>query len=207
LNFLKKKGTILHVHTFNVHTHFTVIITKHQIMETKTTWTIDPTHSEVQFKVKHLVISTVTGTFKSFEGSVASDGENFDGATASFNLDVNSIDTNVADRDAHLKSDDFFNAASFPHLIFKGTLKKVKDDKYTITGPLTIRDTTKDITLDAEYGGQMADAYGQHKAGFEISGKVSRKEFGLKWDMVTEAGGVVVGDEVRLVLNVQVVRK
>jgi polyisoprenoid-binding protein YceI len=174
---------------------------------TKTTWAIDPTHSEVQFKVKHLVISTVTGTFKSFEGSVETEGENFDGAEVSFKLDVDSIDTNVADRDAHLKSDDFFNAASFPHLTFNGTVKQINDDKYEITGPLTIRDTTKEVTLNAEFGGQMVDGYGQHKAGFEINGKVNRKEFGLKWDMVTEAGGVVVGDEVKLNLNVQVVKK
>ena len=174
---------------------------------TKTTWAIDPTHSEVQFKVKHLVISTVTGTFKSFEGSLENEGDDFDGAEVSFKLDVNSIDTNVADRDAHLKSDDFFNAESFPHLTFNGSLKKITDSKYELTGPMTIRDITKEITLDAEFGGEMVDGYGQHKAGFEISGKVNRKEFGLKWDMVTEAGGVVVGDEVKLALNVQVVQK
>ncbi len=172
---------------------------------TKTTWAIDPTHSEVQFKVKHLVISTVTGTFKKFEGSIESENEDFDGATASFTLDVDSIDTNVADRDAHLKSDDFFNAASYPHLKFNGTLKKVSGSNYELTGPLTIRDNTKEVTLKVEFGGQMVDGYGQTKAGFEINGAINRKEFGLQWSMVTEAGGVVVGDEVKLNLNVQVV--
>lgn len=174
---------------------------------TKTLWAIDPTHSEVQFKVKHLVISTVTGTFKTFEGSVETDGEDFDGAEVSFKLDVNSIDTNVSDRDAHLKSDDFFNATSYPYLIFSGKMLKLENEKYEVTGPLTIRDTTREVSLIAEFGGKMVDGYGQHKAGFEITGTINRKDYGLKWDMVTEAGGVVVGDEVKLLLNVQVVEK
>ncbi len=173
---------------------------------TKTLWKIDPTHSEVQFKVKHLVISTVTGTFKSFEGALESEGEDFDGATASFSLDVDSIDTNVADRDAHLKSDDFFNAEKYPHLKFEGTLQKKSDSEYKLVGPLTIRDITKEVELSVEYGGTMVDGYGQTKSGFEITGKVNRKEFGLKWDMVTEAGGVVVADEVKLNLNIQLIK-
>lgn len=171
-----------------------------------TKWNIDPTHSEVQFKVKHLVISTVTGQFNKFEGSIESDGENFDGASASFQLDINSISTNVADRDAHLKSDDFFSAEKFPHIKFSnGKLTKNGDD-FKLVGDLTIKDITKPITLDVEYGGSMTDGYGQHKAGFEVNGKINRKEFGLTWSMVTEAGGVVVGDEVRLHLNIQAVK-
>lgn len=173
---------------------------------TKTKWAIDPMHSEVQFKVKHLVISTVTGTFKKFEGSLETEGEDFDGAEASFSLDVSSIDTNVADRDAHLKSDDFFNAEKYPNLIFNGVLKKTSGNKYTLTGPLTIRDNTREVSLDVEFGGQMVDGYGQTKAGFEISGTINRKQFGLQWSMVTEAGGVVVGDDVKLQLNIQVTR-
>jgi len=181
-------------------------LTIQNIMETltKTTWAIDPTHSEVQFKVKHLVISTVTGTFKKFEGAIESENEDFDGATASFKLDVDSIDTNVEARDGHLKSDDFFNAAAYPHLTFTGTLKKKSGSDYQLVGPLTIRDITKEVVLSVEFGGQTVDGYGQTKAGFEISGKINRKEFGLKWDAVTEAGGVVVADEVKLQLNVQV---
>ena len=108
---------------------------------TKTIWKIDPTHSEVQFKVKHLVISTVTGTFKSFEGSIESETEDFDGAHASFSLDVDSIDTNVADRDAHLKSDDFFNAEKYPNITFNGILVKTGEDEFKMTGPLTIRES------------------------------------------------------------------
>jgi polyisoprenoid-binding protein YceI len=177
-------------------------------METavKTTWAIDPTHSEVQFKVKHLVISTVTGQFNKFEGSLETESEDFDGASAGFSLDVNSIDTNVADRDAHLKSDDFFAADKYPNITFaNGTLEK-SGDEYKLTGDLTIRDVTKRITLDAELGGVMVDHYGQTKAGFEISGKINRKEFGLTWNGVTEAGGVVVSDQVKLQLSVQVVK-
>lgn len=172
--------------------------------QTKTTWKIDNTHSEVQFKVKHLVISTVTGTFKSFEGSLITDGDDFDGAHATFALDSNSIDTNTADRDTHLKSDDFFAAEKYPHITFKGDLTKTGDSSYTLTGPLTIRDVSKDVTLNVEYGGTMVDGYGQTKAGFEITGKINRKDFGLTWSMVTEAGGVVVGDDVKLLLNIQV---
>lgn len=171
-----------------------------------TKWNIDPTHSEVQFKVKHLVISTVTGQFNSFEGTLESDTEDFDGASANFQLDINSIDTNVGDRDAHLKSADFFDADKFPHILFKnGKLTKSGSD-YKLVGDLTIKETTKSISLDVEYGGSMVDGYGQQKAGFEISGKINRKEFGLTWNMVTEAGGVVVGDDVRLILNVQVIK-
>jgi polyisoprenoid-binding protein YceI len=172
-----------------------------------TKWTIDATHSEVQFKVKHLVISTVTGTFKSFEGSAEAASDDFDGASVGFSLDVDSIDTNVADRDAHLKSDDFFNAAQFPKITFaNGSLKKKSGDKYTLTGDLTIRDNTKQISLDVEMGGIMVDPYGQTKAGFEVVGSVSRKEFGLKWNAVTEAGGVVVSDEVKFIINAQLVK-
>lgn len=173
---------------------------------TKTTWSIDPTHSEVQFKVKHLVISTVTGTFKSFSGVLETDNENFDGAKASFTLDTSSVDTNVADRDAHLKSPDFFDSEKHPKLSFEGTMKKTGPDQYSLTGPLTIKDVTKEVSLNVEYGGGMVDGYGQTKAGFEINGKINRKDFGLTWSMVTEAGGVVVGDEVKLHLNVQVVK-
>jgi polyisoprenoid-binding protein YceI len=170
------------------------------------TWTIDPTHSEVQFKVRHLVISTVTGYFKTFKGSITPKGEGFDGGKVDFSLDVDSIDTNVADRDGHLKSDDFFNAASFPHITFKGEAKKTGENTFKVTGPLTIRDITHVVELDAELGGIMVDPYGNTKAGFEANGKISRKAFGLMWNATTEAGGVVVADEVRLHFNVQVVK-
>ena len=171
---------------------------------TSTKWMIDESHSEVLFKVKHLVISTVTGTFRKFNGSLESDNEDFDGARATFQLDVSSIDTNVSDRDAHLRSADFFNAEEFPYLTFEGVMKKKSGNEYVLSGDLTIRDVTKKLDLSVEYGGSMVDAYGNNKAGFEIRGEVNRKDFGLNWSMTTEAGGIVVGDIVKLDLNVQV---
>ncbi|WP_421773347.1 YceI family protein [Gracilimonas sp.] len=170
------------------------------------TWNIDPTHSEIQFKVKHLVISTVTGNFKSFNGSLKTEGDSFENATVTFEADIDSITTNNADRDNHLKSDDFFNAEEFPKMTFESTsFTSTGNNTYELTGNLTIRDTTKEITLDVEHGGTVDDPYGQTKAGFEINGSINRKEFGLKWNAVTEAGSVVVGNEVKLQLNVQVV--
>lgn len=175
--------------------------------EVKTKWSIDTTHTEVLFKVKHLVISTVTGSFKKFSGEVISEGEDFDNAYVSFSIDVNSIDTNQADRDAHLKSEDFFAAAQYPSLTFSnGTLKKVNGNEYTLTGDLTIRNTTKRVELEVEFGGTTVDPWGNTKAGFEINGKINRKEFGLSWNALTEAGGMVVSEEVKLHLNVELAK-
>lgn len=176
--------------------------------QTQTKWSVDNTHSEVQFKAKHLVISTVTGFFRKFNGEIKTEGEGLENATASFEVDVNSIDTNVDDRDAHLKSDDFFNAEKYPKLTFKnGKFTKKSEDEYTLTGDFTIRDITKKVTLDVELGGIMEDPYGQTKMGMEVRGKINRKEFGLKWNAVTEAGGVVVGDDIKLQLNLQFVKQ
>ena len=174
---------------------------------TNTKWTIDAMHSEVQFKVKHLVISTVTGTFNEFNGSIDSDGDQFDGARVHFEVDVNSVDTNQKDRDNHLRSADFFDVENYPKMIFEGRLTKSGEDSYTLNGPLTIKDTTKEVSLAAEYGGTMVDGYGQTKVGFEVTGKINRKDFGLNRSQVTEAGGVVVGDEIRMLFNVQFARQ
>ncbi len=174
----------------------------------KTKWGIDPTHSEIYFKVKHMMVSTVTGAFNEFKGTVTSETDDFEGADISFSANVNSIDTKNKQRDEHLKSDDFFNASQFPKLTFqsKSFTKKANGD-YALVGDLTIRDNTREVTLDVEYNGTAVDPYGQTKAGFEISGKINRKEYGLKWGAITEAGGVVVSDEVRLVLNIQLVKQ
>ncbi|MFN3998259.1 YceI family protein [Algoriphagus sp.] len=169
-------------------------------------WIIDPTHSEVSFKVKHLVISTVTGYFKSFEGSAESKSDDFEGASVNFSAEIDSIDTNQSDRDNHLKSADFFDAANHPNLIFAGKVAKNGTD-YKLVGELTIRGNKKEVTLDVDFGGVAGDPYGQTKAGFEIEGKISRKEFGLTWSAVTEAGNVVVSDQVRLHLSVQLVKQ
>lgn len=170
------------------------------------TWIIDPTHSEVNFKVKHLMISTVTGNFGTYEGSVeTANDEDFADAKVNFSADIDSISTGQEQRDGHLKSADFFDAENFPKLTFTSTsMEKVDDENYTLTGDLTIRGTTKQVTLKAEFGGIMGDFYGNTKAGFDISGKINRQDFGLTWGAVTEAGGVVVSDDVRLAFNIQV---
>lgn len=173
-----------------------------------TKWGIDPTHSEIQFKVKHMMVSTVTGSFTEFEGSVESESDDFQNARIAFSADVNSISTNNKQRDEHLKSDDFFNAAEFPKLTFKSVAFGKKDNgDYELEGNLTIRGNTLPVKLNVEYNGTAVDPYGQTKAGFEISGKINRKDFGLQWGAITEAGSVVVSDEVRLVMNVQLVKQ
>lgn len=175
--------------------------------DVKTAWKIDPTHSEVQFKVKHLVISTVTGQFKSFDATaeVAEDG--FEDADIWFEADVRSITTNNEDRDKHLNSEDFFNTEKHPKITFQSTsMEKTGKGEYKLTGDLTIRDVTKEITLDVTYGGMVEDPYGQTKAGFEVYGTINRKEFGLTWNAMTEAGNVVVGDKVKMIMNVQFVK-
>lgn len=172
-----------------------------------TTWVIDPSHSEIFFKVKHLVIATVTGSFERFEGKVTTHSDDFTDAEIEFSADVDSINTNVPDRDKHLKSDDFFDAEHFPKIYFKSRSFKKTGDRYKLTGDITIRGITKEIEMDAEYGGAMKDPWGNDKVGFEITGKLNRKEFGLKWNVLTEAGGAVAGDEVKLMLNVELVKQ
>ncbi len=173
-------------------------------MATATKWVLDPMHSEIQFKVKHLVISTVTGSFKTFEGTAETTNDDFEDAKVSLTINTDSIDTNQGQRDDHLKSADFFDAANFPQITFNSTsFKKTGDDQYKLVGDLTIKGVTKHVTLDVEYGGSNDDFYGNTKSGFEVTGKISRKEFGLTWGGVTEAGAVVVGDDIKLFINVQ----
>ena len=173
----------------------------------KTKWGVDASHSEVQFKVKHLVISTVTGFFKKFSGAVETESEDFDGAKVNFSIDVDSVGTNVADRDAHLKSPDFFAAAQYPTIDFKnGVLKKGSNGEYKLKGDLTIRDITKPVELSVEFNGIAADPWGNTRAGFEVSGKINRKDYNLNWSAITEAGKVVVGDEVKLHFNIEAIR-
>lgn len=176
------------------------------ITAVKTTWAIDTTHTEVQFKVKHLVIATVTGFFKKFSGSVESESEDFDGAQVNFSLNVNSIDTNQVDRDNHLKSPDFFAAEQYPTIDFTGSLAKVEGSEYTLDGALTLHGITKAIVLNVDFGGTIVDPWGNNRAGFEISGKLNRKDFGLTWNSLTEAGGMVVSEEVKLHINAELIR-
>jgi polyisoprenoid-binding protein YceI len=170
-----------------------------------TKWNIDPTHSEVTFKVKHLMISTVTGKFKVFEGAAESEGEEFKKVNdIEFKADVKSIDTSNDQRDEHLRSGDFFEVENHPYLVFKADSFNVDEDK--VEGQLSIKDVTKTVTLDVEYGGEVVDPYGQTKAGLTVSGKISRKEFGLTYHAVTEAGNVVLGDQIKINVEVQFVK-
>ena len=175
--------------------------------EEKTKWAIDPTHSKIGFKVKHLMISNVLGSFREFEGAVTTSGNDFSTADVSFSLNSSSIDTEMADRDAHLKSPDFFDAANFPRITFSGRgLKDLGDDMYELTGDLVIKGVTKPVVLAVEYGGLMTDPWGNVKAGFSISGKLNRKEWGLNWNAALEAGGVLVGEEVKLNFDIELVK-
>jgi polyisoprenoid-binding protein YceI len=171
-------------------------------------WKIDPAHSEIQFKVKHLMITTVTGYFKTFDLEVETENDDFTTAgKIEFTADIDSIDTNNQQRDAHLKSADFFNAEEHGQLRFIGKKYEASGDDARLHGDLTIRGVTKPVTVNVEFGGVVVDPYGQTKAGFTVAGKISRKEFGLTWNAVTEAGQVVVSDDIRLHAEIQLVKQ
>lgn len=172
-----------------------------------TNWAIDPSHSEIQFKVKHMVITTVTGSFTEFNGG-AEAADDFENASINFEANVNSISTNSEQRDAHLKGADFFEADKFPTLSFKSTQFSNKgDDKFELVGDLTIKGVTKSVKLDVEYGGTAKDPWGNTKAGFELKGKINRKDFGLTWNAALETGGVMVSEDVKLEANLQLVKQ
>ena len=171
-------------------------------------WKIDPAHSEILFKVKHLMITTVTGSFKQYNLEVETETDDFTTAKKiEFTADINSINTNNEQRDTHLKSADFFNAEEHAQLRFIGKKYEAHGDEAKLHGDLTMRGTTKPITLNVEFAGIVVDPYGQTKAGFTIDGKVSRKEFGLTWNAVTEAGSIVVSDEIKIHAEVQLVKQ
>ncbi|WP_088322706.1 YceI family protein [Polaribacter tangerinus] len=172
-------------------------------MSTKTNWVIDHAHSEIAFKVKHMMISTVTGFFEDFTASAETEGDNFDNGNFTFSAKTASIITKNNDRDAHLKSDDFFNSEAFPNMTFVS--KSFNGEE--LVGDLTIRDVTKEISLTADFNGIAVDPYGQTKAGFEISGVINRKDFNLTWSAVTEAGSIVVSDKVKLVVDAQFIKQ
>ncbi|MCC9137000.1 YceI family protein [Pontibacter silvestris] len=175
---------------------------------TITKWIIDPLHSDVQFKVRHLVISTVTGSFNNFEGGATVQGDTFDNAEIHFSLDVRSIDTKVEARDNHLRSADFFDAENHPHINFQSTyFSKMHDEVYSLFGMLTIKGITKPVELQAEFGGFAEDEYGNRKAGFEVSGNISRWEFGLTYNPLSKTGGLVLGEEIKLVANIQLTQE
>lgn len=170
-------------------------------------WIIDTAHSEVAFKVRHLVISTASGKFTSFEGTVEADKDDFSDAKISFSADVNSITTGNEQRDGHLKSPDFFDAANHPKLSFVSTGVSKKGSDYIVKGDLTIKGATRPVELTVDFGGIQKDFYGRTIAGFEINGKINRQDYGLTWSAVTETGGIVVADEVKLHINTELVKQ
>jgi polyisoprenoid-binding protein YceI len=173
-----------------------------------TNWILDPSHSEVEFKIKHMMISNVSGQFRKFECTVQTEGEDFMTAKVAFSADVDSITTGSDQRDGHLKSPDFFDAAKFPTVKFVNTkYENVDNDgSYEVYGDLTIHGVTKNVKLDAEFGGVIKDPWGNTRAGITISGKINRKEFGLAWHGVTETGSLIVSDEVRIHVGLEFVK-
>lgn len=169
-----------------------------------TKWNVDPAHTTVKFTVSHMTVSEVEGRFKVFNGTIDAPTSDFNNAKVAFDVDVNSINTDNEMRDKHLKSDDFFNAEKYPKMTFNSTsFRKVSNGNYILEGNLTIRDVTRKVTFAVTYGGTVKDPYGNIKAGFKATGKISRKAYGLKWSALTEAGGAVVGDEVSMTLNLE----
>jgi polyisoprenoid-binding protein YceI len=176
-------------------------------MDTKTKWVIDPVHSEVSFKIKHLVISTITGAFRKFEGTITSEGTDFSDAEVFFKIDVNSIDTNQKQRDEHLVSGDFFEVDRYPEITFISTsFVKASSVEYKMDGNLTLKGITKPIQLTVVYGGSENDGHGQVKHGFEVTAVVNRKEFGMTWNKLTDTGGLGLGEDIKLIANIQVGR-
>ena len=173
-----------------------------------TKWALDPTHSELQFKVKHLMISTVTGQFNQFIATVDTEDNDFSKAKIDFTAEVNSISTNNTQRDAHLKNSDFFDAPNHPQIIFRSEkFEKVAGDDYRLHGDLTMRGITKPVTLDVEFGGVTVDPWGNTRAGFTVTGKINRQDFGVSFGAVTETGSILLGDEVKIMAGVQFVKQ
>lgn len=172
------------------------------------TWTVDKTHSNVEFAVKHLVVTTVKGYFREFDAAVQLDETNPENSSVTASIDVATVDTNAPDRDAHLRSDDFFNAEQFPKITFRSTGVEMRDGtRAKVHGDLTIRDVTKAVTLDTEYAGQIDDPWGNRRAAFTATTEISRNEFNVRWNQVIETGGAVVSDRVKITLHIEAVRK
>jgi polyisoprenoid-binding protein YceI len=170
-------------------------------------WNIDAAHSGIHFSIRHMVVAKVRGRFGSYTGSIDLDETDLTKSVVSATLDANSIDTGTAQRDAHLRSPDFFDAARFPTLDFRGRrIEKVDDTRYRVIGDLSIKDVTREVTLDVEYGGRARDPWGNERVAFTARTAIDRKDFGLRWNQVLEAGGFLVGDRVDIELELQAVR-
>ena len=172
------------------------------------TWTIDPAHSAAEFAVRHMMVSTFKGHFRSLEGTVHLNEEGPPSSSVTASIDVASVDTQNRDRDAHLRSDDFFNAERYPKMTFRSTrVQQVDADSWKVTGDLTIRDVTKEVVLDTEYEGRIVDPWGNERIGILARTEISRKEFGVRWNALVESSGVAVGDRVRVELHIEIVRQ
>lgn len=173
-----------------------------------TKWALDPTHAEIQFKVRHLLVSNVTGHFKTFDASFETSGDDISTAKVHFSADVNSLSTNNEQRDAHLRTGDFFDAENHPQITFEGDkLEKSGLDEYKLHGVLTMRGISKPVALNVEFGGMVQDPWGYTRTGFSVSGKINRKDWGVSFSMVSETGGVLLGEEVSLIANVEFVKQ
>ncbi|MDG5472942.1 YceI family protein [Jeotgalibacillus sp. ET6] len=167
-------------------------------------WVVDSVHSGVDFSVKHMMISRVKGSFQDFSAEVEADVNDMTTASINFTIDVSSIDTRSQDRDNHLRSADFFDVEKYPSITFKSTdVKKIGDDEYELTGDVTIKDVTKKETFTVEYEGAGKDPWGNEKVGFSVNGKINRKEYGLTWNQTLETGGVLVGEDIKINLQIQ----
>lgn len=169
-------------------------------------WTLDASHSDIQFKVKHLMITTVNGSFKEFTGTVETEDNDISTAKVQFSADVNSVSTNNEQRDAHLRNGDFFDAENHPKLTFTSSkLEKVSDDDYKLYGTLTMRGVSKQIALNVEFGGIITDPWGNTRSGFTVTGKINRTDFGVSFGAVSDTGAVLLGHDVSIQANVQFV--
>jgi len=177
-------------------------------MMATTTWLLDQTHSEIQFKIKHLMISTVTGQFKNFSATVETTGDDFSTANVHFSAEIDSISTNNEQRDQHLKNGDFFDAENYPQLLFEGkNMQKTSAGNFILSGTLTMKGVSRPVTLDVEFGGITTDPWGNTRTGFEITGKIKRADFGISFGMLSETGNVMLGEEVKLFANAEFIKQ
>jgi polyisoprenoid-binding protein YceI len=170
------------------------------------TWDLDPAHSQIEFAVRHMMVTTVRGQFRKFTVAVDFDEANPERSTVEAHIDASSIETGMEARDAHLRSADFFDAATYPELVFRSTHIERSGDGYKIDGDLTIRGETRPVTLDAEIGGVVPNLQGGRRAGFSASTKISRKAWGLTWNGALESGGVLVGDDIKITMDIAVLQ-
>lgn len=171
-------------------------------------WSIDKAHSSISFSVSHMVISEVDGRFDKFEGTVTNSKDDFTNAKIQLSIDIASINTGDEKRDKHLKNPDFFDAEKFPKMTFvSSSMKKTTANNYKLIGNLTMHGVTKKVTLDAKYGGTIKDPWGNTKAGFKITGTLNRTDFGLKYNSVMEAGGVMIGEEIEITCKIEIIKK